>query len=100
MSYPTSSTSHASLSYRSKWGALCNGPTGDSRAERVDVGNVAVAASGDDGGTGSIRGKFGGVVMAIKQVSAAAHGIGSRRDGWLRQSIGGVVLECSRGIFP
>lgn len=99
MSYPTSSTSHASLSYRSKWGALCNGPTGDSRAERADVGNVAVAASGDDGGTGSTRGG-GGVVMAIKQVSAAAHGIGSRSDGSLRQSIGGVVLECSRGIFP
>lgn len=59
----------------------CDGPSGDTRA---DVENGAVAANGDDGCIDSTRGKFGGVVMAIKQVSAAPRGIGYRCDGSLR----------------
>lgn len=47
-----------------------NAPGGDIRA---DVENGAVAANGDDGRTDPMREKCGGVVIAIKHVSAAPH---------------------------
>lgn len=71
------------------------GPCGDTR---VDVENGAVVASGGDGCTDSTRGKFGGVVMAIKHVVAAWLGTGSRHDGSLGWSAGGVDQGCNRDI--